>query len=228
MQKIQQHAAFLCSFTGDSVAVSDMVSFLQRTERPKDIVDACNADRSLGHVFATVYETHETCFRATSLAHTAEHLQDFCFKVLNALGHTGTLPSLLPESSSVCHLELHPERKRAGATCTVNGSELAQLHAVQTHVKIASSTSQGLLRAFNDTIALLNEFINQGWFLHLAFMEDVKGRFDALHNTVVRLLEAEGASGLPGGKHLLPGDYKDPTRALRRCDPSLLMSASCL
>jgi hypothetical protein len=73
------------------------------------------------------------------------------------------------------------------------------------------------MEAFKGIMALLKTFAQPGWFLHLAFMDNVKSHFDALHNEVVIALSEAGVSELPSGKHLLPGDYRDPTRTLRRC-----------
>jgi hypothetical protein len=84
-------------------------------------------------------------------------------------------------------------------------------------VALPLDTSQHLVNVFDMLTNLLHMFFQPGWFLHLAFMEDVKGRFDELHDAAVVALEDAGAAELPGGKRLMRGDYKDPTRALRRC-----------
>ena len=65
-------------------------------------------------------------------------------------------------------------------------------------------------------LTLVHSFAAPGWFMHLAFMEDIKGRFDELHNAAVGALSDAGVAELPHGKHLLPGDYKEPARPLRR------------
>jgi hypothetical protein len=83
-------------------------------------------------------------------------------------------------------------------------------------LNISYSASQRLVNVFDMLTNLLHMFAASGWFLHLAFMDDIKGRFDELHNMAVSALEDTNAAELPGGKHLLQGDYKDPARALRR------------
>ena len=119
------------------------------------------------------------------------------------------------------HLTSHPEHC---LVCTVPGT--LQDSSVMSacckcagfkELKVPYETSRIVMGAFDGLIKLLRTFARQGWFLHLAFMNDVKGRFDALHNCIVDALVAAGAAEVPTGKRLLPGDYSDPTRALRRC-----------
>jgi hypothetical protein len=166
----------LCTFSKEGVPVENMVEFLQRTERPKDVIDACRYDPAVGFAFANIHDTYDLCVHASCISLNAEQVQDFCLKVVNALGVSG-----------------------------------------RSQLTIPYATSQLLINVFDMLMGLVQKFINHGWFLHLAFMEDVKGRFDELHNTAIHALTQVGASELPCGKHLLPGDYKDPTRMLRRC-----------
>jgi hypothetical protein len=100
-----------------------------------------------------------------------------------------------------------------------NVADAICMNAGRRQIKIPYSCSSKVMEAFEGIMSLLRTFAQRGWFLHLAFMENVKGRFDALHNDVVIALSEVGISDLPSGKHLLPGDYRDPTRSLRRCDP---------
>jgi hypothetical protein len=70
--------------------------------------------------------------------------------------------------------------------------------------------------AFSRTCDLLRQFSAPGWFLHIAFMENVKARFDGAHDAAVAALTDADAAELPCGRMLNHGDYKDPTRAPRR------------
>lgn len=86
----------------------------------------------------------------------------------------------------------------------------------QKELKIPFTSSQQLINVFDMMLNLVQSFASPGWFLHLAFMEDIKGRFDELHDAALGALSDAGATELPHGKHLMPGDYKEPCRALRR------------
>jgi hypothetical protein len=50
----------------------------------------------------------------------------------------------------------------------------------------------------------------------MAFMENIKAKFDDVHNEIVQKLRDAHLASLPSGKTLTTGDYKDPARALRR------------
>jgi hypothetical protein len=89
VQQLQEHAEYLCTFSGESVPIDAMASFLQRIERPKDLVDACRSDAAVSHALIAIFEAHETCPHAASIVHVAQHVQEFCVKVAQALGTAG-------------------------------------------------------------------------------------------------------------------------------------------
>jgi hypothetical protein len=61
--------------------------------------------------------------------------------------------------------------------------------AGQRKLVIPSEACQEIVHAFSHATELLHLFSQPGWFLHLAFMEDVKGRFDSVHARIARTLQ---------------------------------------
>jgi hypothetical protein len=70
---------------------------------------------------------------------------------------------------------------------------------------------------------LFRQFSAPAWFLHIAFMDNVKARFDGAQDAAVNALIEGGAAELPCGRTLAHGDYKDPTRAPRRYAVSMML-----
>ena len=66
-----------------------MAAFLQRLERPQDLIEACRVDPAVGQAVLAVFETYNVAPGAVCIANTAQHVQEFCAKVAQALAMAG-------------------------------------------------------------------------------------------------------------------------------------------
>lgn len=87
--------------TNSASAVESMVTMLTMLDRPKDLVQLCDQDQAAVSVVLAVAELYELCSHAQSISAVAEHLQETCTKVTQALAVAGA-PLLAGQHSVDC------------------------------------------------------------------------------------------------------------------------------
>lgn len=91
VQHLLQCAEHICDLghSGSTASVERMVRMLEMLDRPKDLVDLIDQDHAAVSVVLAVAEVHDMCSHALCIAPLAEHLQETCTKVVQALAVAG-------------------------------------------------------------------------------------------------------------------------------------------